>query len=530
MRQDLTLKNFSKGDNAITMRRDFFGKGILQTVMLIVFLSLLTSPVFPQKYSSPSSSRQSTSQEEEEKQPTSPQPSVAPQDDEPAPSETSRRVQESERSMAEESAETALPSEIPEEMEPADVTEVEEPGEARPEDEIPLEPVDARLKRFGYDYFEGARNRILSLETTLTDLEDRDIPPPSIKDAISGFVGPIDMMKGNVNAIVPHNRILRPGDRLTLIFWSDQIPLEQHEIVVDQQGNVLLPQVGRFVVRGMTLDQFERAARNALSRKQFTDLKLIAMLEELRTIQIFIKGWAFRPGSYAASTVTTLFNALYLSGGPNEDGALRDIHLLRNGETTVSVDLYKFLMEGDSSQDIPLMDGDTVFIGPVGRLITVEGEVKRPGIYELMPSEDFSRLIAMAGGLRPTGFAKKIQIESVEPNQKRVLRDLDFSKHPRPNPPLYDGDGVQVLPILDGVLNIVQLEGKVRRPGTYELRPGMRISDLISKAEGLLGEAYLPRADLFRLNEDEKTTTLIPINLGMALNQDEMHDLRDRLA
>ena len=472
-------------------------------------------------------------------------------------------------------------------------TDTEKAEEAEAKVDQPREP---RLKRFGYDYFEGARNRILKLETTLGD---GGPPPASIQDAISGFVGPIDMMRGNVDASVPHSRILRPGDRLTLIFWSEQSSLDRREVVVDQQGNVILPEVGILVVRGMTLDQFEQAAQDALSRKQFTDLKLIATLDELHTIQIFINGDAFRPGSYFASTVTTLFNALYLSGGPSENGALRDIRLHRNGGTTV-IDFYNYLMEGDSNQDIPLIDGDAIFIGPVGRLVSIEGEVKRPGIYELMSDEDFRSLIKMAGGLRPSGFAKRLQIDSVLLNQERVLQDLDFSTEPPPNPPLYDGDRVRVLPILDEVLNVVYLEGKVKRSGVlfsaglkfqsdldsgnipeklrqvfenngisisqnvtvsiertgskwlitdgdakktysvrkdegklniyrfgiYEFTPGMKISDLIAKAEGVSGKAYLPRADLFRLNDDEKTTTLIPINLAKALNNDEVHNIR----
>jgi protein involved in polysaccharide export with SLBB domain len=295
----------------------------------------------------------------------------------------------------------------------------EEETEEKEPEELPVEPEDLRIRRFGYDYFEGARRRILTLEATL---QEEGLPLSSIKDAVSGFVGPVDMMKGNVNAIVPHSRVLRPGDRLTLIYWSEQSPLESRELVIDPQGRVILPEVGNLVARGMTLEQFERAAQELLSRKQFTDLKLIATLEEFHTIQIFITGYAFRPGGYAASAVTTLFNALYLCGGPSIDGAFRDIRLIRNGETT-TVDFYKYLMDGDASQDVLLMAGDTIFIGPVGRLVTIEGEVKRPDTYELVPGENFSALLNMAGGLRPSGFAKVIQLESVSPNQERVLRE-----------------------------------------------------------------------------------------------------------
>ena len=338
------------------------------------------------------------------------------------------------------------------------------------------------------------------------------------------------MMQGNVNAKIPHNRILAPGDKLTLISWSDQTSLEKSTIVVDAQGYAILPQVGKLVVRGMTLTQFEKIAQEVLSHKQFTDLKVVASFMELHTIQIFITGWVFRPGTYATSNVTSVFNALYLSGGPSESGALRNIHLIRNGETT-HIDFYQYLMKGDSSQDIPLVAGDTIYIAPVEKLVEISGEVRRPGAYEVLPDDNFDVLLEMAGDIKPTGFAKRIQINTVLPNEERILREVDVSK--KTNPPIFHGDEVLVLPIRDEILNIVHIEGLVKRPGIYELKPGMRIANLIKRAEGLAGEAFSDRADLFRLNEDEKTTVLIPLNLRKALAEDTEHNLemksRDRL-
>ena len=381
--------------------------------------------------------------------------------------------------------------------------------------------------QFGYQYFEGARKRILRLEQ---ELQTNGIPQAKIQDAIGGFVGPIEMMQGNVNAQIPHNRILAPGDKLTLISWSDQTSLKKSTILVDAQGYAILPQVGKLVVRGMTLTQFEKIAQEALSHKQFTDLKVVASFTELHTIQIFITGWVFRPGTYATSSVTSVFNALYLSGGPSESGALRNIHLIRNGETT-HIDFYQYLMKGDSSQDIPLVAGDTIYIAPVEKLVEISGEVRRPGAYEVLPDDNFDVLLEMAGNIKPIGFAKRIQINTVLPNEERILREVDVSK--KTNPPIFHGDEVLVLPIRDEILNIVHIEGLVKRSGIYELKPGMRIANLIKRAEGLAGEAFSDRADLFRLNEDEKTTVLIPLNLRKALAEDTFLNLdvksRDRL-
>ena len=398
----------------------------------------------------------------------------------------------------------------------------------RTDDDLPSQKSGKKKpQRFGYQYFEGARKRILRLEQ---ELQTNGIPQAKIQDAIGGFVGPIEMMQGNVNAQIPHNRILAPGDKLTLISWSDQTSLEKSTIVVDAQGYAILPQVGKLVVRGMTLTQFEKIAQEALSHKQFTDLKVVASFTELHTIQIFITGWVFRPGTYATSSVTSVFNALYLSGGPSESGALRNIHLIRNGETT-HIDFYQYLMKGDSSQDIPLVAGDTIYIAPVEKLVEISGEVRRPGAYEVLPDDNFDVLLEMAGDIKPTGFAKRIQINTVLPNEERILREVNVSK--KTNPPIFHGDEVLVLPIRDEILNIVHIEGLVKRSGIYELKPGMRIANLIKRAEGLAGEAFSDRADLFRLNEDEKTTVLIPLNLRKALAEDTEHNLemksRDRL-
>jgi protein involved in polysaccharide export with SLBB domain len=385
-------------------------------------------------------------------------------------------------------------------------------------------------KRFGFDFFLPARRRILQLEKMLAEgglIQQAAGTAPS-PSAISGIVGPMEMTALNVYATVPPKYIIGPGDKITIYYWSDVLDLQVLSIVVDENGEVILPRIGRITVRGMTLPQFEDAARSAMERT-IKNLRLVATLDKLRSIQIFITGEAFRPGSYAVSAVTTLFNALYACGGPNDNGSLRDIRLLRAGKTT-RIDFYKYLMEGDSSQDYELLPGDTIFIAPTGRLVEVRGEVRRPAIYELKDGERLRDLIQLANGIRSTGLAQRIQIESVRPSpergMERVVVDVDATKgDPTSNPDLLDGDVVTVFSILPERMNTVTLEGKVERPGTYELKPGMRIADLFLPPNKLLGEAYLDRADLFRLNPDMRTTTLIPIDLGKALQGDPQHNI-----
>ncbi|MFC1715305.1 SLBB domain-containing protein [Candidatus Poribacteria bacterium] len=382
----------------------------------------------------------------------------------------------------------------------------------------------ASLKKFGYDFFTGAKNRILKLEESLTEATGELPAPSAVRDAISGFVGPMDMMSANVTATVPAKYMLGPGDRLTLRLWTDVMEPQTIPLVVDNNGEIAVPKVGKIVARGMTLAQFQEAARQELTRVAYKDLKLIVTLDKLRSIQIFITGAAFRPGSYAVSAVTTLFNALYMCGGPNDDGSLRDIKLLRNNETK-TVDFYKFLMDGESSQNFSLDSGDTILIPQVGQTVTISGEVKRPAIYELREDERLLELISFAGGIRPSGFLQRVQVDSVDAGRERIVIDADLSEPDLPNQAIFDGDTVTVFSILSERMNTVTLEGKVRMPGVYQLKEGMKVSDLIQAARGPLGEAYMERADLLRLNPDKKTTKLIPVNLSKALVGDGGNDI-----
>jgi len=424
-----------------------------------------------------------------------------------------------EEAVTEEGVEEAKPEEtVTEEAEETkeEVEETEEETEAQKELKEPAEPA---LKKFGDNYFKSARERILNIEK-----QGGTLASAVMKDAITGFVGPVDMANANIQATIPQGYLIRPGDKLSIMYWGPEITEPKTiNVTVDSEGQVIIPQVGKVPVRGMTLEQFEKSVRDMLARITYEDLKLIATFEKLRSIQIFIIGNAFRPGAYAVSSVTTLFNALYLSGGPDADGSLRDIILLR-GKKSFEVDFYKYLMYGDSSQDHNLQGGDTIFIPPIGRTASIKGEVNRPGIYELRDDQNLMALIEMARGVRPSGLKKRIQIQSVEPNQERIVVDVNLDKLDG-DKELFDGDVVNVFPVLPEYQNTVTLEGSVTRPGTYELKTGMKVSELIESADGVLGEAHLDRADLFRLNYDMRTTSLIPINLGKALAGDSENDI-----
>ena len=372
-------------------------------------------------------------------------------------------------------------------------------------------------KRYGFDLFTASRRRILYLEDALSKGE---LPPALSKDAISSFVGPLDMLSAAVNASVPLRYALSPGDEITLYYWGDLIELTTVKLKLDAGGEVAIPQAGKIVARGMSLPQFQKAVQDHLQRVMSKTVKLVAALDRLQSIQIAITGEAFRPGNYAVSSITTLFNALHACGGASERGSLRNIKLLR-GNKTITVDFYDYLMRGDDRADLALQAGDTIFIGMTGKLAAITGEVMRPAVYELKKEETLKDLLSMAHGIRPSGLTSKVQIQSVVPHRERVVVDVDLSRNaPTADREIQDGDIVTVEPIVPGISRVVTLEGAVTLPGVYELKKDMRIGDLFTGDNVLKGDAHRERVDIIRLDRDGRTTTAIPVDLNKALTND----------
>ncbi|GIV18326.1 MAG: hypothetical protein KatS3mg023_0077 [Armatimonadota bacterium] len=354
--------------------------------------------------------------------------------------------------------------------------------------------------------------------------------PPA--DALKNFVGPDAMLWMNVMMPAPERYQLGPGDLLTLRYWSETLEPREVTLRIDQQGAVNLPMGGRVVARGQTLQQLEETVRKALSRV-IRNVQVTLTLRELRTMTVIIAGEAYAPGSYQMPAVANLFNALYACGGPSDNGSLRRIQLKRADGSVHTFDFYRFLLYGDGSQDVPLQPGDVIFIPPVEVQVSVSGEVHRPAIYELLPEERLRDAIGFAGGVKPSGVAQRVAVTSVRPGEARQLIDANLLESgEQNNPPLYDGDSVEVYSIRPVFANIVTIDGAVDQPGNYALTPGMTVADLVERARGLLEDAYTDRADLFRTNPDN-TQTLIPVALAQALQRDPQANVplqrRDRL-
>ncbi|MEQ1823358.1 MAG: SLBB domain-containing protein [Fimbriimonadaceae bacterium] len=343
----------------------------------------------------------------------------------------------------------------------------------------------------------------------------------SLIDAQNYFVGPFDMAGGaNVFVPAPERYQLGAGDVLLIRFWSPTIESREVSVAVDARGSIGIPSSGRKItVRGKSLDSAEAMIRKEMA-KDLIGVEVSVTLRELRTMSLTVIGEAFLPGSYQVPAVATLFNALYMCGGPTENGTLRRIMLRRNDGTQKIFDMYRFLIDGDSSQDVPLQPGDTIFIPTAEGRISVMGEVGRPAIYEVLPKEHLKQIIKFAGGARPSGVTQRVGLSTVEPGQGLKLKDVDLNgSGPTSDPVVFAGDSVEVYSVRPVMTNLVTLEGAVDQPGKYALSDGMKLRDLIARARGPIQEANLVRADLFRQNADG-TTKLIPIHLAKAINGD----------
>ena len=389
----------------------------------------------------------------------------------------------------------------------------------------PEEGVEGDLKRLkdskpeviGTSYFRTARERILIMEDAI---KKGNVPPVNTKDALAGYVGPLESISSYVQTGTPERYYLSPGDEILITYWGTNLAFTSRILKVNSYGEVQDPGIGKMVVRGMTLQQFESAAREQYIRNNNpVDFKFFTTLGRLKSIQVFITGEAFRPGSYSVSSVTTLFNALYACGGPTDDGSLREIRLIR-GKTSYHVDLYDFLLKASTKGDYALQGGDIIYIARTGKRILVEGEVYTPGIYEVKPGENLDDLLNLTGGIKSSGLKNNVFIETTLPNQSRITRDVNMTdRQSVASYTLMDDDRVFVRPIFSRIKNYITVLGNVENPGSFELKPGLHLLEVVRSALPL-EDTYMDRAVITRFHFDTEEYVRIPINLQKLLSGD----------
>ncbi|MHB1700066.1 MAG: SLBB domain-containing protein [Acidobacteriaceae bacterium] len=304
--------------------------------------------------------------------------------------------------------------------------------------------------------------------------------------AVPSTFAPVD------NVPVTPEYVIGPGDELLVQAWG-QVSLDSH-YTVDRVGNIYIPQVGAVHVSGLPYAKVADYIRSQMSRV-FKNFDLNVNMGQLRSIQIFVTGQAARPGSYTISSLSTLVNALFATGGPSPQGSLRDIQLRRGGKVVEDFDMYDLLLKGDKSKDAQMLPGDVVYIPPSGKMIAVVGSVKTPAIYELKADTTVQVAIDLAGGLTNTASRQLLRIERITNHHDLSVLDVNLTPKGLATE-LRDGDMLNFPPIVDRFINAVTLRGNVTNPGRYAWHPGMRIRDLIPNRESLITRDYWERHNL----------------------------------
>jgi protein involved in polysaccharide export with SLBB domain len=299
------------------------------------------------------------------------------------------------------------------------------------------------------------------------------------------------------NTPVGPDYVLGPTDQLQVFIsgYSDT----SYALTLDREGKVFLPRVGTTFLWGLGFADAERLIRSRLATV-YRNARVQVSMGRMRAIEVFVLGAAARPGKYALSGMTTAFHALIAAGGPGPLGSLRGIRVMRGPQEIGRLDLYPFLLSGDRRQDPQLQNGDVVFVGLMSGRVGVQGEVVRPAVYESDGPLSLRRLLEMAGGPNPFADLSRVSVERVEANGGFRVEDVALDHGVDPDTlMLNDYDLVTVLPLTARPGNAVTLDGYVGHPGDYELVPGMKLSQLLTR-ERLLPEADLEHAEFRRID------------------------------
>ncbi|MDP9047146.1 MAG: SLBB domain-containing protein, partial [Bacteroidota bacterium] len=320
----------------------------------------------------------------------------------------------------------------------------------------------------------------------------------------------------NLRIATPSHYILGPDDELLINISGYQEA--NIKVQVQPEGVINIPQVGQINVTGLTFDEATRRIKSRMEQTAYPNIKsgltkLSITLGRIRSIHITVIG-AAKPGNYTVSSLTTVFNSLYQSGGPGSINTYRRIQLLRDGKVFKTVDLYQFLTKGDESGNVQLKENDVINFPVYKKRVSIAGEVKRPGVFEMLDGETLDDLFFLAGGFTDKAYKASVKINQKTDTERRIkdLAKADFSTYS-----LNNGDDILVSAILDRVENSVSISGAVYRPGQFELTKNLTLKGLIDKADGLQEGVFKDLALLTRVHED-KTIENIPFRVQEVMN------------
>lgn len=348
----------------------------------------------------------------------------------------------------------------------------------------------------------------------------------------------------SVNLATPPNYRLGPGDEVIIDIWGTSQNTIRQQISPD--GTINIEKIGPVSLSGMTVSEANEYLKRVLGKTYSGldapdgTLEIRLTLGNTRTIQINVMGEVVQPGTYALSSFSTVFHALYRAGGVNEIGSLRNVQVTRNGKTVAKVDVYDFIMKGKTQDDIRLQEGDVIIVPAYEALVQISGNVKRPMRFEMKKNETLATLINYAGGFSADAYTRSLRVvrQNGEEYEINTVKEIDYSAYPMRN-----GDVVTAEAILNRFTNKLEVRGAVYRPGIYQLNGEINtVRALVNEAKGLMGDAFTNRAVLQREREDLTTEIIsvdvcsimagtspdIPLQKNDILYIPSIHDLEDR--
>ncbi|WP_422361194.1 SLBB domain-containing protein [Reichenbachiella sp.] len=341
----------------------------------------------------------------------------------------------------------------------------------------------------------------------------------------------------NLNVPTPANYTLAPGDELYIDIWGASE--QNYQVTISPEGSIRIPSIGPVYVNGLHMEEAKKKiiARlkkiySTIGRSSYADVSL----GQIRTIAVHVIGQVDKPGTYTLTSFGTAFNALYHAGGPTINGSLRQIEIYRDKELISTLDAYNFFIKG-KGENITLKDQDVIIVKPYINRVRFQGEIKRPAAYELAEDETFEDLLFFAGGFSKNAYNGTVNVIRIDGNFRTVK---SISPEERDSFIMKNGDEIYVASISEEFLSRVSIEGPVLNPGEYELTDGLTLSQLIKKADGLRGDAFMERGIIIRRNKDFSLSNLsfdpkkilsgesdIPLQNNDIVNIQSIYDLRE---
>src|SRR5665647_3974801 len=358
-------------------------------------------------------------------------------------------------------------------------------------------------------------------QSHIYDTTTENIPLQKFKnnDSIFGselFTSNSLVFEPNLRIPAPAGYILGPDDEIIVFVYG--YSEKKYDLTVNEQGEIYIPNVGPILVNGLSIEQAGEKIKSKLGSTIYRAInsgqtKIQISLGKIRSIRVTVIGQAKKPGTYTVSSLTTLYNILYLCGGPTKMGSYRDIEIIRGNEKKRTADLYDFLVDGNQKGNVILQEGDVIRIPYYKNRVILSGNVKREGKYEMLDNETFADLLKYSGGFTDNAYRGTVTVIRITDTEKKII-DLNATQYStfKTN----GSDEYKVGKLQDEFGNRIFISGSVLRPGPYELDPNMGVKDLIEKAGGLSRDAYTKRVSIFRYMKN-KMPTMVSVNLDSIL-------------